>query len=179
MSTAFLLQWQAGSINNYRRAAKISYPQSMFHPPELSFAPSQIVLTPSWFKAFAEKAEVEASKEALIFNCAQREFLEFLLIPILQTWVLRRPSQHAGECAYCCDMVCFHLISEELLHDGCPVHSTLVTALRYPIYATATCSLFTVSRVMYTIGYLSGEPKKVRHWCIVHPVWFTMETCDL
>jgi len=103
LSIAVLLQWQAGSINYYRKEANIPYPQT-----------------------FAEKAEMQASKEALIFNCAQRAHYNTVEnVPII--------------------VIC-----------------TLVTALRHPIYAASACGLFTVGRILYTIGYLSGEPRN-RH----------------
>ncbi|KAL4254140.1 Membrane associated eicosanoid/glutathione metabolism-like domain superfamily protein [Abortiporus biennis] len=41
--------------------------------------------------------------------------------------------------------------------------STAIAATRYPVFAAAACSIWVVSRVMYTIGYSTGEPSK-RNW---------------
>ncbi|KAF9237039.1 hypothetical protein BU15DRAFT_49212, partial [Melanogaster broomeanus] len=38
--------------------------------------------------------------------------------------------------------------------------STLVTAVKNPLYAAAACGLWSFSRVLYTIGYASGDPIK-------------------
>ncbi|KAF9225134.1 membrane-associated proteins in eicosanoid and glutathione metabolism [Gyrodon lividus] len=40
--------------------------------------------------------------------------------------------------------------------------TTLVTALKYPILAASGCGFWTFTRVLYTIGYTTGDPAK-RH----------------
>jgi len=40
------------------------------------------------------------------------------------------------------------------------VLTTLISAFRYPIPAAAACGLWSVSRIMYTLRYGSGDPKK-------------------
>jgi glutathione S-transferase len=37
---------------------------------------------------------------------------------------------------------------------------TLISGFRYPIAAAAACGLWTVTRIMYTLRYGTGEPKK-------------------
>ena len=39
--------------------------------------------------------------------------------------------------------------------------STLITGVKYPRVAASLCGVWTVCRVLYTIGYSSGNPKKV------------------
>jgi len=51
----WLNQWQSSFVGRKRKAAKILYPQ-----------------------AYAEKSEAAASKEALVFNCAQRAHMNTL-----------------------------------------------------------------------------------------------------
>ena len=41
------------------------------------------------------------------------------------------------------------------------LYRTLISGLYYPIPAAAACGIWTFTRIMYTIGYGSGEPKKV------------------
>lgn len=41
------------------------------------------------------------------------------------------------------------------------VVSTLTVGTTYPTLAAAICGTWTVSRIFYTIGYGSGEPKRV------------------
>lgn len=39
--------------------------------------------------------------------------------------------------------------------------STLITGVKYPKVAASLCGVWTVCRVLYTIGYSTGNPKKV------------------
>lgn len=41
------------------------------------------------------------------------------------------------------------------------LYRTLISGFHYPIPAAAACGVWTVSRIMYTLCYGSGEPKKV------------------
>ncbi|KAI0795843.1 membrane-associated proteins in eicosanoid and glutathione metabolism [Abortiporus biennis] len=41
--------------------------------------------------------------------------------------------------------------------------STAIAATRYPIFAAVACGIWVFARVMYTIGYSTGEPSK-RNW---------------
>jgi glutathione S-transferase len=101
LSTAFVLLWQTSIVGGARKRAGIKYPQ-----------------------AYAEKAEAAASKEAFVFNCAQRAHQNTL------------------------EAIPFVLIT------------TLITALKYPVPAAAACGLWSFSRIIYTLGYTTGEPKK-------------------
>ncbi|CDO73068.1 hypothetical protein BN946_scf185007.g122 [Trametes cinnabarina] len=40
------------------------------------------------------------------------------------------------------------------------IGSTLIAGLSYPIAAAALCGTWTLTRILYTIGYSSGDPKK-------------------
>jgi len=101
LSTAIVLLWQTSVVGKTRKRAEIKYPQ-----------------------AYAEKAEAAASKEAFIFNCAQRAHQNTLeTIPIV-------------------------------------LIMTLITAVKYPVPAAAACGLWSFSRIIYTLGYTTGEPKK-------------------
>ncbi|PCH34051.1 membrane-associated glutathione metabolism protein [Wolfiporia cocos MD-104 SS10] len=40
------------------------------------------------------------------------------------------------------------------------VASTVVASLKHPLIAASLCGLFTASRVVYTIGYSTGDPAK-------------------
>ncbi|KIM84294.1 hypothetical protein PILCRDRAFT_818633 [Piloderma croceum F 1598] len=101
LSTAFVLVWQTRVVSKARSRAGIKYPQ-----------------------AYAENAAVEASREALIFNCAQRAHQNTLeTLPIV-------------------------------------LITTLITAVKYPLPAAAACAIWGFSRVFYTLGYITGEPKK-------------------
>ncbi|KAI9509532.1 hypothetical protein F5148DRAFT_746532 [Russula earlei] len=102
LSLAGILQWQTMLVGGARKKAGIAYP-----------------------RAYAEKAEQEASKEALVFNCAQRAH-------------------------------------QNTLENGpVIVITTLIGGLRYPILAAAVCALWSLTRVVYTVRYSSGEPRKV------------------
>jgi len=37
---------------------------------------------------------------------------------------------------------------------------TSITAIKYPVHAAVACGLWSFSRILYTIGYITGEPKK-------------------
>ncbi|KAJ3507178.1 hypothetical protein NLJ89_g6453 [Agrocybe chaxingu] len=37
---------------------------------------------------------------------------------------------------------------------------TLLSGVKYPIFAATTCALWTVSRIFYTRGYITGDPNK-------------------
>ncbi|KAH9975950.1 hypothetical protein BGW80DRAFT_1295493 [Lactifluus volemus] len=108
LSIVVLLLWQAINVGVARGKAKIRYP-----------------------RAYAEKAEQEASSAAMVFNCKQRAHqntLEFL--PIIVT-------------------------------------VTLISSLHYPLPAAAGCGLWTVSRVLYTLGYGTGDPSKRLPWSLI------------
>ncbi|GLB38872.1 putative MAPEG family protein [Lyophyllum shimeji] len=89
------------TVSRWRRRAGIKYPQ-----------------------LYADKAEVAASKDAMIFNCAQRAHQNTLeTIPIIYV-------------------------------------STLVTGLKYPMFAASACGIWSLSRIAYTRGYITGDPAK-------------------
>ena len=39
-------------------------------------------------------------------------------------------------------------------------HSTLYTALIAPRFSAVSCSIYVLGRILYTLGYVTGEPKK-------------------
>ncbi|KAG1889524.1 hypothetical protein F4604DRAFT_1712802 [Suillus subluteus] len=45
--------------------------------------------------------------------------------------------------------------------------STVVAGLKYPALAAAICVAFSFSRVVYTIGYKSGQPKRRTYGSVV------------
>ncbi|KAG5730708.1 Microsomal glutathione S-transferase 3 [Termitomyces sp. T112] len=101
LSTVFVLVGHSINVSKWRKRSGIKYPQ-----------------------LYAEKAEVEASRDALIFNCAQRAHANTLEnLPMIYA-------------------------------------TTLITAVKYPIVAAAACGAWSLSRIFYTRGYLSGDPKK-------------------
>ncbi|KAG6919877.1 hypothetical protein DXG01_015585 [Tephrocybe rancida] len=101
LSTVFVLVGQNVAVGKWRKRAGIEYPQ-----------------------LYAEKAEAAASKDALIFNCAQRAHQNTLEnLPIIYA-------------------------------------TTLLAGLKYPIVAASACATWSVARIFYTRGYLTGDPKK-------------------
>ena len=42
-----------------------------------------------------------------------------------------------------------------------PRYSTVVAGTKWPIFAAAACGTWVVARVVYTIGYSTGNPDKV------------------
>ena len=42
------------------------------------------------------------------------------------------------------------------------IASTFIVGLKFPYFAAAACGTWTLARFVYTIGYSSGDPKKVR-----------------
>ncbi|KAH9014072.1 hypothetical protein EDB84DRAFT_1530461 [Lactarius hengduanensis] len=96
-----VLQLQTSLVVKARKRAGIRYPQ-----------------------LYAEKAEQEASKDARIFNCAQRAH---------QNTLENVPSM---------------------------VLSTLISAIHYPTYAAIGCGIWSFSRVLYTMGYSTGDPRR-------------------
>ncbi|KAI0003789.1 hypothetical protein BJV74DRAFT_486929 [Russula compacta] len=80
LSVATLLQWQTMSVGGARKKARIPYPQP-----------------------YADKAEQESSKEAMVFNCTQRAHqntLEQAPIIVVTTLIsaLRYPIPAAAAC---------------------------------------------------------------------------------
>lgn len=45
--------------------------------------------------------------------------------------------------------------------------STLVAGLKYPVLAAAMCGAYSFARVVYTIGYKSGQPKRRTYGSVV------------
>ncbi|KIK37117.1 hypothetical protein CY34DRAFT_810652 [Suillus luteus UH-Slu-Lm8-n1] len=101
VTTAWVLGWQALVVGSYRTKSGIKYPQ-----------------------LYAEKAEADASKEAFLFNCAQRA------------------HQNTIE------------------HMPLIIVTTLVASMKYPVFAGYASGLWALSRVLYTLGYTTGDPAK-------------------
>lgn len=101
VSTVWVLGWQMLVVGKHRKRSGIKYPQ-----------------------LYAEKAEAEASKDAFLFNCAQRA------------------HQNTIE------------------HMPIVVVTTLVTSMKNPVFAGYACGLWALSRVLYTLGYTTGDPVK-------------------
>ncbi|KAK2461617.1 hypothetical protein APHAL10511_006080 [Amanita phalloides] len=101
LSTTWLLFYQVSRVGKLRKRAGIEYPQ-----------------------AYAEKAEAEASPDAMKFNCAQRAHQNTLeSLPIIIT-------------------------------------TSLIAGLKAPILTAVACAFWTIGRVSYTRGYITGDPKK-------------------
>ena len=41
---------------------------------------------------------------------------------------------------------------------------TLVSGVKYPVFAASACSFWVLTRILYTLGYTTGDPAKVRHF---------------
>lgn len=114
---------------------------------------------------YAEKAEAAASKEALLFNCAQRNvsLTEHPIARIIMMVFRCTPKHDRAYASYHCD-VSIH--TEPLLTlvniDTIFWASTLVTAMKHPVFAGYSCGFWALSRVLYTLGYTTGDPSKVR-----------------
>lgn len=121
-----------------------------------------------WYSCFsvvyAEKKEADDKKEAHLFNCAQRVwFLIFgsffhlnntcFQVPI-RTRLKTFPSSIRRTLS-------IMLFLKGINKWGCH-HSTLLTALKFPVFAATALGFWSLSRVSYTRGYITGDPKKVR-----------------
>jgi hypothetical protein len=42
-------------------------------------------------------------------------------------------------------------------------HRSLITGLQYPRFAASAVGVFTFGKILYTLGYSTGHPMKVRH----------------
>ncbi|XP_006460638.1 hypothetical protein AGABI2DRAFT_192272 [Agaricus bisporus var. bisporus H97] len=91
---------QAFFVGRYRKRAKVEYPQM-----------------------YADQKQVEASRDAYFYNCAQR----------------------------------VHQNTLEAIATLVP--SVAITGLEYPRIAAGICVVWTLSRIPYTIGYMSGDPQ--------------------
>ncbi|KAJ3571403.1 hypothetical protein NP233_g3782 [Leucocoprinus birnbaumii] len=101
VSTVLVVMGQGFVVGRYRKRSGIQYPQM-----------------------YAEQAQVEKSRDALVFNCAQRAHQNTLEnIPII--WA-----------------------------------TTAVVGTQMPVLAASACGLWSLSRISYTVGYLTGDPKK-------------------
>ncbi|TFK77302.1 membrane-associated proteins in eicosanoid and glutathione metabolism [Pluteus cervinus] len=99
LGNIFLLLGQTLMVGRFRDRAGIKYPQ-----------------------LYAEKAEAEQSKDAFLFNCAQRAHqntLESLPIVLILT---------------------------------------LLGGLQYPVVVAAASGAWTISRISYSRGYVTGDP---------------------
>ncbi|KAJ7165018.1 hypothetical protein C8R46DRAFT_666672 [Mycena filopes] len=101
LSTVYLLFYQIRNVSKYRRLAGVEYP-----------------------RAYADKEEMKANQNAVLFNCAQRAHQNTLEnLPMLYS-------------------------------------TTLITSLEFPHAAAAALAAWTLTRVAYTMGYVTGDPKK-------------------
>jgi glutathione S-transferase len=88
---------------------------------------------------YAEKSEAAASPAALKFNCAQRAHQNTLenLPAIILTLA-------------CCSLRWYCYSNE--------VHRTLITGIKYPVVAASFCGVWALTRIIYTRGYVTGDP---------------------
>lgn len=56
--------------------------------------------------------------------------------------------------------VCHFLNNNLLCYLMVLHHSTILTALKYPIFASSALGIWSISRIGYTRGYLTGNPAK-------------------
>ncbi|KAJ7757074.1 hypothetical protein B0H16DRAFT_1885787 [Mycena metata] len=101
LSTVLVLLYQTRTVGKYRHLAGVEYP-----------------------RAYAEKEEMKANPNAVLFNCAQRAH---------QNTLENLPMLLIG---------------------------TVITSLKYPQAAAAALTVWSISRVGYTVGYITGTPKK-------------------
>jgi hypothetical protein len=92
---------------------------------------------------YAEKAEAERSKDALIFNCVQRKWS--WIFTSVRGLIMLSTGAHQNT----------------LENLALTLFSTLIAGLVYPKFAGAVCGTWSIARLLYTIGYSSGEPQKV------------------
>ncbi|KAN0073693.1 hypothetical protein V8E55_012170 [Tylopilus felleus] len=101
VSAVWVMGWQVTVVSRYRKKSGISYPQ-----------------------LYAEKGEAQASRDAHLFNCAQRAH------------------------------------QNTLEHMPTILITTLVSGVKYPVFAAGACAFWVFTRVLYTIGYTSGDAAK-------------------
>ncbi|EAU92744.2 hypothetical protein CC1G_01789 [Coprinopsis cinerea okayama7 len=101
VTTLWVLLMQYRLVNKTRRKAGIEYPQM-----------------------YADRKQQEESKDALIFNCAQRAHQNTLEnLPLVYV-------------------------------------TTILTGLYHPKLAALACTSWSIGRVAYTNGYVTGDPSK-------------------
>ena len=88
-TTAVLVQWQAIKVALARQKAKIPYPLSEFQNAKHLLVHKSVNLG----LVYADRAEQDASREAMIFNCTQRTSATFcarILVLIMSStqWVV-------------------------------------------------------------------------------------------
>jgi hypothetical protein len=111
---------------------------------------------------YAEKAEVEKSEAALKFNCMQRAFLDFD-IHCVKLMLLAMEGAHQNT-----------LENIPMVYLTCGFHSfmvpflmlfmtgrTVLAGIQFPKAAGALAAFWSLNRVIYTLGYVTGDPAKV------------------
>lgn len=157
LSTTWILLWQFVVVNGYRRTAGIKYPQSTPSYPsprrslkisrlfqctprkqkrKLPKQPSSSTVLNVGFSRLPVEQQIEAE-----FSGTHQNTLENLPIIVIM-WAL---------ISYCVVMT---------LIPSTP--RTLISGLKYPILAASACALWSLTRIPYTLGYITGDPKKVR-----------------
>lgn len=118
-------------------------------------------------KVYAEQAQVEKSRDALIYNCAQRMWL--IVVPVFIYKLRAGVHQNTLENI---PIIWAVSVSSPLyfrmpffLHFCCT--RTIFVGIQKPILATSLCSLWVLGRISYTFGYITGDPIKVRETVIL------------
>ncbi|PPQ64534.1 LOW QUALITY PROTEIN: hypothetical protein CVT26_002073 [Gymnopilus dilepis] len=109
----------------------------------------------AWFIPYADKAQEEASRDAKVFNCAQRERER-----AISSWVEGRfLSTNTNFSKVLIKILSkSYLLSTQRMQTYRPM--TRACGIEYPILSAVSCAVWTLSRISYTRGYITGDPEK-------------------
>ena len=112
--------------------------------------------------AYAEKAVQDASPPARIFNCRKRTYtLLCRRMAVLTAHMCTGAHANTLENAPCVITLCV----PQSIHPTISIYAqvmlrSLLSGLRYPTFTALSVGLWSICRIIYTVGYGSGDPKQ-------------------
>ena len=105
---------------------------------------------------------MDASKEAYVFNCAQRIYLLLGCYSRRINSFLTIAGAHQNTLENLPIIYVLSVAQFVLSFDTDGHFSTLLVGTKYPIVAASACALWSISRISYTCGYIKGNASKAR-----------------
>ena len=154
---------QTRLVAKYRKRAKIQYPQCL-----CIFLIRHRTLIVGAFSVRRESTNGRFEGGTTLQLCSTYMFFSTAAVTKLNIFFSIAGAHH--NTLENIPIVYLLYVVQVVLWSGTDGHlSTVLTGTKYPIAAASACTAWSISRIAYTCGYLTGNPGKVRTIFILSP----------